>query len=541
VTSSRPSARFTAVALFLFTLGLLAFARLGAEESELTHDGAHYLEIARHVARGEGYTTQTHWALNLDRPLDDDGVRFPDTYRAPLFPLLVAGASAVTGDLFGSARWIIVLFGACIPPLVYLLARHVVRLPAGYAVFAGVLAAVHHHLVMSGTRPLTETPYTLGVLATVYLVLTGRPRVGGIAAGLTWLLRTQGLLLIPIALLALVWRNRAGGFGRQSAWFLGLLAVTIAPWVVRTVAVTGQPFYSDLKYHILSSYDPDIVDFEYDVTTYEYFRGLAPAPEPVSYLLSHPSDTIAHVVGGLNRLVRVGARENAGNLLLAFLAVVGGIGFLIARPSELRADPPRRFFLAVMALSVLNIGVVSLAFVDARHLTSLDPFLVLFSAVGLWWIGSWVSARAKRVGTAAVVSLAVCGIAWECVTAYRQLTAFIPRAFPEAAFAEGVIDPDSTGAVMAQKPYFFSYLLDRPAVSLPWCDDDDFLALVEKHDVRYVSIADAVRTNHAYPGSFMERGVDPAWLRPIGRHDGPGSATLYEVVREGIEPTPAAR
>lgn len=148
--------------IFCVSLALLAVAQAGSSADEISQDAAHYMSLARSLLRGEGFTDRTAHALNIPRP----SFPFPDTYRAPLYPILIAMVSLLTGDHFAAGKWICVMTGATIPPLVYLFARHRLEQSPAAGLLAVAIVLVNHHQVLSATRVLTETPYTAAVLAT---------------------------------------------------------------------------------------------------------------------------------------------------------------------------------------------------------------------------------------------------------------------------------------------------------------------------------------------------------------------------------------
>lgn len=84
---------------------------------------------------------------------------------------------------------------------------------------------------------------------------------------------------------------------------------------------------------------------------------------------------------------------------------------------------------------------------------------------------------------------------------------------------------------MAPKPYFISYRLDHPAVSLPWASDHDFRALADRYNVRFAIVTDAVVQEEVYPGNFLDTGVMPDWIREVHRVNQP-PVRIYEIIGE---------
>jgi hypothetical protein len=527
---SRSTPLWMLFVLYVAGVVALGISQRGTMDQEMGHDTAHYLSLARSVARGDAFSTQTHWALNMP----GDGLPRPDTYRAPLFPILVAAASRIVPDYHLAGKWVTVLCGAGIPLLVFLFARRRLGLTVRWSLLAAAIALTHHHLVLAGSRALTEAPYTLITLALLYVITARRPFVlgAGVLVGLACLTRYQGLVLVPVGIGALwiaadSWPRRF----TSTVLFAVTLAVTVAPWAARTYEVTGSPFYSDLKYHLVASYDPE-------VTYYEYFHSTESPREPVGYMTERLDHTMAVVADRLRQVTRFFWRENAGNPLFLACAVLGLlIAFTRRRGSEdgVRLPLQHRTAVVIVLFILANIAVVALTFAKSRHLTSLDPLIAVYAAFGASMIIGQLARRDHRwMGTGLVVLLFL-GMAVEQARAFRKLSRFEPTGYAQAErLAPYLRENLGVGeSIMAASPYYFSYLLDRQAVSLPWCDDALLADLVDRFDVRFVF--DAPK-NAEIPSlceeSALRREPLPPWLRFV-RDEAPGRLLLVDGVAVG--------
>src|SRR3712207_4173491 len=90
-------------------------------------DAVHYLSIAEHLARGEGYRSAIHL--------------FPDLMQPPLFPLLIAGFMKVLGSSLLAARVVVVL--SELGTLLLLYRIHTQVFGARGRVFTALCAAVY--------------------------------------------------------------------------------------------------------------------------------------------------------------------------------------------------------------------------------------------------------------------------------------------------------------------------------------------------------------------------------------------------------------
>jgi 4-amino-4-deoxy-L-arabinose transferase-like glycosyltransferase len=503
--------------VYVVSFASLGLAQLGSPDVEITHDGAHYLQIARSLSRGEGFATYTHWALNLPKgPLPS-----PDTYRAPLYPAMIAVASFLTHDLPSAGKWVVVFSGAFIPPLVLLIAVARLRLPLRWGVLAAAVAITNHHIVIAGSRALTEAPFTAAVLASLYFLTAPNPAPfrAGLATGVAWLLRYQGVIMIPCALAAYaLGRPHPSAWLRRSAAFLAAMLLTISPWLVRNQHVTGSPVYTELKYHVVSTYDPDR-------SFYQYFHGLTPPNEPLSYMVERLDRTVLLFGYRLWRIAEVFGRENAGNPLL-FGFAIAGIVFLVRRDTPRSGDERRgipsttRRTLQVFGIyTALNLVVVSLTFAKHRHLTSCDPLVAMLTAAGLLGALTWAASKPGRPRAlrTALIALMALGISTEVARSYRKVSRTEPRGLEHALAAREVLDGRVAEgeAIMADSPYYFALVFDRPAVSLPWSDDEGLRTLALRYNVKYLCLVND-EERPRYPGSFSESGVLPDWMFEIG-------------------------
>lgn len=511
--------RATLLVIYVVSLAVLSLGQTTSPITEIDHDSAHYMELARSLQRGEGFLTQTHWALNMSH----EELPYADTYRAPLYPILIAAFSYLTGDLYTAAKLVCVLTGALIPLLVFLFAHRRFGLPVWLAVLGAAVALVNHHLLVSGTRALTETPYTAGVFGVLYLVTRRRPSLiwAGVLAGLTWLMRYQALLLVPVCLLALTGPGvRFRDWIWRSIKFVLVALVVISPWMVRSVQLTGSPFYTDLKYHMVSTYDPDM-------TVYQYFHGLKPAPEPLEYVRDNPGQTASHFMRGAWRIGKDFPRENSGNLLLFALGAVGWA--LVWRRREEQAV--KRYTGQLTLYGFVTAAIVAFSFADHRHLTGLDPLVAIYAVIAVAVAWSVRSSKGGRhwVGPVALVLL-VMGMVYEGYSGHHRLrmNQQTPVTHVQAVESHLRSKLRPGDAVMSRKPYFISYLLDHHAVSLPWSSDEDFRKLAERYNVRFAIVPERMFRYGEHPESFFTTGVMPGWIREVERYD-EQQIRLYEI------------
>jgi glycosyltransferase involved in cell wall biosynthesis/MFS family permease len=171
--------------------------------------------------------------------------RFDSVTKAPLYPVLIALISYLTGGYhvwaIQTAQCLLVALTTVLLYYLFLrtLGEHVAR-------WAGLACAVHPLLIWYSPRLWTETLLTF-VLASLTLALVAllqkptawRALLCGILAAAAALSKGIALILIPLAVLVILIRFR-GKAWRWLALFCLVTAVLIAPWTWRNWALTGH-------------------------------------------------------------------------------------------------------------------------------------------------------------------------------------------------------------------------------------------------------------------------------------------------------------
>lgn len=168
-------------------VAVLTFWRPGAIGGE----GAEYVRIAENLRNGLGY-------VGIATP-------GPELMFPPLFPLLIAISSVVTGYYEWSGRLLAIIFGAALPLAVYGIASRLFGRTA--ALTAAVIAACHPLLIGLSISVLSEGPYATLLLSAVYVVLRALDErstvkdwcVVGVTFGVAYLVRQEAVVPFLIA------------------------------------------------------------------------------------------------------------------------------------------------------------------------------------------------------------------------------------------------------------------------------------------------------------------------------------------------------
>jgi 4-amino-4-deoxy-L-arabinose transferase-like glycosyltransferase len=193
-------------------------------------DASTFRLLARNIAAGRGYLAPYDWFFqHHSRPTAEFVPAHPSVLGVATF----LGAKGVRAQqLFMGA------IGSFTPPLTALLGWRVTA-DRRIAIGAGVVAAVHPLLFGSDGALMSETVYTLVALVALLCLLDRRVVLAGLATGLTILTRGDAVLFVPIVVLPVLFvvsRPDLRRFARDAAIVAGVVALVVAPWMIRNAA-----------------------------------------------------------------------------------------------------------------------------------------------------------------------------------------------------------------------------------------------------------------------------------------------------------------
>lgn len=264
-----------AAALVLFALVVRIAAAVVSFGAPLAFDATDYDRHARSIASGHGYPEAVH-------PRGGSSA-----LRPPAFPLVLAGAYALHGGVKAPGDWqayfsprytpdpahveagriLQALIGTVITALVGLIALQLWGERVGLVALA--ITAGYPPLILLGLTLLSDPLFVMFELGAVAAMLRARapgapavgwPVVAGALAGLAWLTRSNGyVLLVPLALLVWTVRPRLTRGALVSPAALVLTAVlVITPWTIRNAIVMGAfiPVSDNGGYTLAGTYNP---------------------------------------------------------------------------------------------------------------------------------------------------------------------------------------------------------------------------------------------------------------------------------------------
>jgi len=511
-------ARSDAWGLALVLLGALVLrAPLAARApSPGIADPTYYYNVARGLADGRGFEVDFIWQFH--RPPAD--VTHETNYYPPLAAVLAAGGMATAGRSVGAALIAPVVFGAIVLPLFAWALAGAAGLQGGGRLFAAAVVASVPEFVLNAVR--TDTTIYFVPFAGLslwgmgaWLAAPAATRawwwmaMAGATAGLAYLTRLDGLLLVPTCLVVVALaarevtgRNRGVRLGAALLAFLVPLLAVIAPWLARNHLVLGTMFPVRLGQTMFVTEVLDLFTYGRTFTLQSY----------LDWGIGNITGKIAFEALGNAKMMVV--------LLAAFAPfVLAGLAMLAGR---LVPERPR--------LVVLLPAVVFLAGVFAYY-TALVPFLsqsgsfkkavmtlVPFGAVvGAWAVQVMVPAVRVRAVLQAAVSALLVFQALDLVRSdFRRIDEYETMLAPTRAALDALPDSNGDGRVvlMTQDPFQWNYY-GYAAVMLPNDDRNKILQAATRYAVDYVVFpADRAALDAVQFGEEDDPRLQPVWRHP---------------------------
>lgn len=404
------------LAVYLVALALrVAYVWVAAgPHATPSSDGLEYDMVAWNLARGPGFA------------LDSPGGPFLTAFVPPVVPWITSLLYRAIGHHFFGALLLQCAIGALVPLLIGGFAA--ATFGGGVAGFAAWLAALHPLLVFFSGYLLTETTFTVMLLAALLASAAWlkTPRPGrAIGAGMLWgaaALTRPTALPLPLVVAAWAWvplgltiaaRDRV----RQTLLLLAGVAIVVAPWTIRNaialhafvpVTTGGGRALLDSNNPLVWS-DPRLRGGAVSVYGIEpwasRFRGhsdpevdaIARA-EALAFLEAHPAEWPAMAAAKLARFWRLtaegggtGSWQRPGSPLTALLRrwdpllVWSLLTLPLALWGLIRAlGGARRWYLSLSAWVIVYFSLLSAVFWGAlRMRVPVEPLVTLFAAAGL--------------------------------------------------------------------------------------------------------------------------------------------------------------
>src|SRR5664279_5441223 len=314
-------------------------------------DPTHYYNMGIRLVEGHGFTIDYIWQYSLP----PQSIVHPEEHWMPLTAVLAAAPMALFGESVRVALLPFLLIGSLLPALSYWAARQL-DLSDNAALFAAAALAVLPEFALYSVRTDTAIPCALFECLSILLLIRGLRHgaiwsfIGsGVAAGLAYLTRNDGILLLPMLIVTLIvyaigrarWRKDAFVFHWRGALIMPVVAlIVVTPWLIRNLnayGLLGSPETSSMFF------------FTDNLNHYAFGRKFT-----LQTMLA--AQTPAQIVG--KRLFELAAAVKvmieSFDLFLP-IAVIGGLLLLIANG---RNPADRRRLLAVAPVLILVFGLL---------------------------------------------------------------------------------------------------------------------------------------------------------------------------------------
>jgi 4-amino-4-deoxy-L-arabinose transferase-like glycosyltransferase len=343
-------------------------------------------------------------------PIGQFGFGYPPDQHPPLWPLLGASLTWMTGDGYTALRTWSLLLGVALIPLSLLTFRP--ALGSGAALWVAALVACAYLLVdFSGNGSLWI------LLAVLYLLFVWRattapisqPRNAlalGVIIGLGFLVNYPAGVLAPALLLTAVLQ-----YGRQavSKALAGVVVagaaalLTVSPWFAFNVAIHGNPLWSQPLQRQLGGGDARL---DYQVVDGEVIKVNRPEPSaPSARLRTMAANTYGNIGFVSRQMLALAPVLNgfAAAAVIALALIYAGRGLMGTHDDARRLAP-------IVALLVCH-GALALLWPTTKF-RYLVPMFPLILALGAWTLSAMEPWRLR------VLMRVICTVGIVCVSAW---------------------------------------------------------------------------------------------------------------------------
>ncbi|HRW78274.1 MAG TPA: glycosyltransferase family 39 protein, partial [Candidatus Sabulitectum sp.] len=238
-----------AVLIMLFALGVRSIAML--RNPIPAGDGiSSNMLLADNLNRGLGYTTFVKWTL-YDK--SEEFLR-PEANRQPATATLLAGWFRLLGTGYFQAQLLAMAMGALAMLAAASWTARTFGRGAALAVLAYLAADppfVWFSVHMDSLMAYVTLFYLILILADCERLSMQRTILLGVLTGLLYLVRTQGVLMVPALVVWIIFKERRRWLWKALAFGLAALVV-VSPWLIRNISEFGNPSHSQNGQFILN-------------------------------------------------------------------------------------------------------------------------------------------------------------------------------------------------------------------------------------------------------------------------------------------------
>ncbi len=461
-------------------------------------DPNHYHNLARSLAAGRGFVIDYIWQYH-QAPAD---LTHPIDYWMPLAAVWPALSMAVFGPSLLAALLPSTIISTSLSALAWGIAR-VARLSPASQLTAAALVLFIPEFMLGSVRTDTPISYALWVGLALLCFSEGMRRrppllvLSGIFAGLAWLTRLDGILLLPALALAIgLWRR----FGKRSIpwrWvalmFLSL-AIIVTPWLWRNQMLYGQLLPSGPTFFKTHFNDE-----------YTYNREIN---------LDHYLDWgWRNILGNIafHALSNIKQAYTSLDIALPALAFLGlcGLAWRRARDHWLLLAAPIAFFFTLYLFYTVFAPFHSMGGSFKKSQLALIPWLALPAT---WALENYLRPRAAAhtLAVIIVIFMALNGVEFVRQEMKVVQTYLAPyRQLRDTLNTLGDANDDGRITVMGEDPWILNYL-GFYALVTPFDERDSILAAARHYQADYLILpAHRPSLDTLYSGEEMDTRLAP--------------------------------
>lgn len=462
----RDAWRRVLLALMLFGAMALVYLVYNVSRFERLSDinAMDYAQIARHVARGEGFTTSFIKPLSLVHVRRVQ--RHPDLTYPPLHILWTAGMLKLLGATDRAVSHASGFAFVLTIPLVFWLALRMFDWRT--AVLATTLCGTHITLLRYAVSGLEAS--LLGLLVTalilvLYTLTTTEKRelawvaAAGVLMGLVYLTKYIWIVaaLPVIVFLSLVRPERRW---LRVGVFVLLIIVIAAPWLYRNWAITGNPFFTLRTYEMFGQTRAHPAN-----TIYRTFRDHYQSY--LSFAVSNPRAIFEKVRQGMTTFY-----ASFPSMLGVFVTPF----FIVAIMVRLGVPAVERLRLLIYALLIVVAFALSFVIAAPRLLSPLAPTMIVIATAFFWRLLDARTSNLDERTRGRWVTFAV------ALLVLLQIHPFITAVTPDIPYerigdtpleiAATQVNHLTEGPVLTDVPWVVAWRADRDAIWVPQTQTD---------------------------------------------------------------------
>lgn len=260
------------IAFVLFLVAALVWITGFSTNHFYRPDAWDYAQMGKELGDGNGFSTRQVFPRHIPF-LDERGHlqedHWPNLYRYPFVTIIIAFIYFFTQEIVEAAVWQTGIAYLLSIPLLFLLALRFTNLMT--ALFSTVFYAVNPEVFVGSYNGMTESWSTLLLLMLLLLVLRQHVSnwtciLAGSVCGLSYLTRSQFIILFPITIIYLWFHIPKSRRYIQLVILILGFTLTICPWLIRNYVVAGSPTFSfSNTRNLMDKALPNQIDLEYQI------------------------------------------------------------------------------------------------------------------------------------------------------------------------------------------------------------------------------------------------------------------------------------